>query len=97
MILLAYIGLIALYLWGTFHASEAANFSVSNLVRGDFSKLFYLGVILIGIVGPLLITLAMWGSGVYTVGIFLRLIFVFIGDLLLRYSIMKSAYYTPLL
>jgi formate-dependent nitrite reductase membrane component NrfD len=97
MILLAYIGLIALYLWGTFHASEAAKFSVSSLVRGGFSQLFYLGVVLIGIVAPLLITLAMWGLGVYSVGIFLRLILVFTGDLLLRYSIMKSAYYTPLL
>jgi formate-dependent nitrite reductase membrane component NrfD len=97
MILLAYIGLIALYLWGTFHASEAAKFSVSNLVRGGFSKLFYLGVILIGIVVPLLITLSMWGLGVYSAGIFLRLIFVFTGDLLLRFCIMKSAYYTPLI
>ncbi len=97
MILLAYIGLIALYLWGTFHASEAAKFSISNLVRGGFSKLFYLGVILIGIVVPLLITLSMWGLGVYSAGIFLRLIFVFAGDLVLRYSIMKSGYYTPLL
>ena len=97
MLLLAYIGMIALYLWGTFHASEAAKFSVSNLVRGGFSKLFYLGVILIGIAAPLLITLAMWGWGVNSPGILLRLIFVFTGDLLLRYSIMKSAYYTPLL
>ena len=97
MLLLAYIGLIALYLWGTFHASDAARFSISNLLRGGFSKLFYLGVILIGIVVPLLITLAMWGLGVSSPGILLRLVFVFTGDLILRYSIMKSAYYTPLL
>jgi formate-dependent nitrite reductase membrane component NrfD len=97
MILLAYIGLIALYLWGTFHASEAARYSVSNLVRGGFSRLFYSGVVLIGIVVPLLITLGMWGVGVYSAGVFIRLIFVLTGDLALRYSIMKSAYYTPLL
>ena len=59
--------------------------------------IFHLGVILAGFATPLLIAPAVWGLGVYRVGFFLRLIFVFIGDLLLRYSIMKSAYYTPLL
>jgi len=96
-ILLSYIGLTALYVWGSLHGTEAAKFAVFNLVRGGFSRLFYLGVVLVGFVAPLLITLAMWGLGVYTGGVFIRLIFVFIGDLLLRYSIMKSAYYTPLL
>ncbi|HYA40425.1 MAG TPA: hypothetical protein VEF34_03930 [Syntrophobacteraceae bacterium] len=54
-------------------------------------RIFHLGVILISFATSLPITLAMWGLGVYPVGIFLRLIFVFIGDLVLRYSIMKSA------
>jgi formate-dependent nitrite reductase membrane component NrfD len=97
VILLSYIGLTALYVWGSLHGSEAARFSVFNLVRGNYSRLFYSGVVLIGFIAPLLITLAMWGLGVYMVGVFLRLVCVFIGDLLLRYSIMKSAYYTPLL
>lgn len=97
VLLLSYMGLMALYVWGSYHASEAAKFSISNMVWGNLSRVFYLGVILIGFVLPLLLTLIMWGLGVNALGIFLRLLLVLIGDVLLRYSIMKSAYYTPLL
>ncbi len=96
VLLLAYSGLIALFLWGSYHSSEAARFSVVKLLRGDFSKLFYL-VAALCFVAPLLLTLAMGALGVNSAGIFLRLLVVLAGDLLLRYSIMKSAYYTPLL
>lgn len=97
VLLLAYIGLMGLFVWGTFHASDVARFSITALIKGDFSQLFYLGVLAVGFAVPLLITLSMWGLGVNSAGVFLRLVFVFVGDLALRYSIMKSAHYTPLL
>lgn len=96
VLLLAYAGLIALFVWGSYHSSEAAKFSVIKLVQGDLSRLFYL-VVLLGFAAPLLLTLIMGVLSVNSAGIFLRLLFVIAGDLLLRYSIMKSAYYTPLL
>ncbi len=97
LFLFIYIAVIVLYLWGTFHSSETAQFSVNRLLKGDISKGFYAGVLAAGIFLPLVITLIMWGGSVNIFLIFLRLAFVFVGDLALRYSIMKSAVYTPLL
>lgn len=96
VILLAYGALIALFVWGSFHSSEAAKYSITTLVFGDYSRLFYL-VIVLSFGVPMLLTLSMWALGANAAGIFLRLAFVLVGDLLLRYSVMKSAYYTPLL
>lgn len=97
VILIAYMVLMALYVWGTYHASTAARFSMSELLTGHFSQVFFIGVLAIGFAVPLLITLTMWAAGVHTGAVFLRLLFVIAGDLILRYSIMKSAFYTPLL
>ncbi len=97
LFLFIYIAVIVLYLWGTFHSSETAQFSVNRLLKGDISKGFYAGVLASGIIFPIIITLIMWGGNVNIFFIFLRLAFVFIGDLTLRYAIMKSAVYTPLL
>lgn len=97
LFLFIYIAIIALYLWGTFHSSETAQFSINRLLKGDMSKSFYAGVLAAGIVLPLILTLFMWGGHVHVFLIFLRLMFVFTGDFALRYAIMKSAVYTPLL
>lgn len=96
VLLLTYIAFLGLYLWGTFHESETAHFSIQELLKGNYSKIFY-AVLIIGIIIPLLITLAMWGNNVNGFLVFIRLILVFFGDMLLRYSIMKTAYYPPLL
>ncbi|MEA1967174.1 MAG: DMSO reductase [Thermodesulfobacteriota bacterium] len=96
-LLFGYIALILLYLWGTFHASESARFSVNLLLKGDMSKGFYVGVAVSGMLIPILLTLIMWGGEVNTGLVFLRLVFVLAGDLIMRYTLMKSAVYTPLI
>jgi formate-dependent nitrite reductase membrane component NrfD len=97
LFLFVYIGFLVFYLWGTFHEDETARFSVRELVRGDYAQVFYLGVVAVGIVVPLLLTFIMWGTSISLGLVFLRLLFVFAGDLMMRYSIMKSAFYTPLI
>jgi hypothetical protein len=96
VLLLTYMVFLVLYLWGTFHESETAQFSIQELLKGSYSRLFY-AVVIAGIVLPLLLTLVMLGNNVSGFLVFLRLLFVFFADMLLRYSIMKSAYYSPLL
>ncbi len=96
LLLFVYMACLILYLWGTFHSSETAKTSVNLLLKGSMTKMFYVGVIGIGIVIPLLFTLMMWGGSVNTGLVFLRFVFVFAGDLVLRYALMKSAVYTPL-
>jgi formate-dependent nitrite reductase membrane component NrfD len=91
-----YLCFFLLYIWGTYHQSETAHFSMQELIKGNYAQLFYVGVVIIGLAVPLLLTLIMWGQ-TNTFLIFIRLVFVFVGDLLLRYTIMKSAYYAPLI
>lgn len=91
-----YLCFFLLYIWGTHHISDTAHFSMNELLKGNYAQLFYFGVVVVGLLVPLLLTLIIWAN-VNVFLIFFRLVFVFVGDLLLRYTIMKSAYYTPLI
>lgn len=97
VMLLIYIGCIALYLWGTYHANEIARESVVQFFKGEMQKIFLIGVVGLGCVLPLILSFIMWGGSVYGFLIFLRLASVLAGDLALRYVIMKRAYYVPLI
>lgn len=97
--LLGYMGILAMFLWGSIHSSETARVSIKRLLMGSSSTRFYIGVIAIGILVPLVITLFVWGSGIERLGggiIVLRFVCVMIGDLTMRYHIMKGALYTPI-
>lgn len=98
--LLSYMGVLVMFIWGTIHSSETARVSIKELLTGDWFIHFYIGVITIGILIPLIITLMVWGNGGDKMGgivLFLRLICVVIGDLMMRYGIMKGAKYSPLI
>ncbi len=97
VLLIVYFVSVLAYIWGTFHASETAEESISLMLKGDLAKYFYGGVVLIGFVLPLLITIKMWGGEINAALIFIRLALIFTGDLALRYIIMKSAMYQPLI
>jgi hypothetical protein len=96
LLLLTYIGCILLYIWGTFHTSDTARISIADLVSGSGAKVFNT-MILAGIVLPLIITIYMMSYEISLNLVVTRLLFVFVGDLLLRYGLMKKAYYTPLI
>ena len=98
--LLGYIGMLAMYLWSTYHSSDNAKESINRLLSGDSALRFYVGVVLVGIVIPLTITMVFWTGGAENPGLgllLIRFLCVFAGDLTMRYSIMKSAIYTPIL
>lgn len=94
---LSYLLCIILYVWGTFHANEIGKASIEAQLKGKLSKIFYIGVVGLGFGLPTLLTLVMWGGDTHAFLIFLRLIAVVAGDLAIRYTIMKSAVYTPLI
>ena len=88
-----------IFLFSGLHSSENAKASLMTLIKGEKSMLFYVGIVLVGLIIPLLITLKFWVGGAEQIGgglIFLRLVCVICGDLLVRYGIMWSARYTPL-
>ncbi|MFH1950587.1 MAG: DMSO reductase [Pseudomonadota bacterium] len=98
--LLGYIAMLAMYLWGTYHSSDTAKESIKRLLIGDSALRFYIGVVVVGIIIPLIITIVLWTGGVEKVGggtLFIRFLCVLIGDLTMRYGIMKSAIYTPVI
>jgi hypothetical protein len=98
--LLSYMGALLLFLWGCFHSSETTKMSIKSILIGSFSATFYIGVIAVGIMIPLIITLSLWANGGANPSgglLCLRFLCVIIGDLAMRYTIMKGALYSPLI
>jgi DMSO reductase anchor subunit len=93
----AYFLCLVLYVWGTWHANEIGQESIKMMVAGDLKRITLIGVGGLAVILPLIFTLMMWGGQTNGVLIFLRLAAIGAGDLAVRYIIMKSAVYTPLL
>jgi formate-dependent nitrite reductase membrane component NrfD len=98
--LLSYMGALLIFLWGCLHSSETTRMSIKSILTGSSSVTFYIVVVAVGLIIPLIITLLVWGSESASVSgslLFLRVTCVLIGDLAMRYSIMKGALYSPLI
>ena len=98
--LLSYMGALLVFLWGCLHSTETTRMSIKSILTGSSSTYFYVGVVAVGIIIPLIITLFVWANEAASVSgslLFLRLACVMIGDLAMRYSIMKGALYSPLI
>ena len=94
---LVYTLCILLYAWGTWHSNEIGKESIKMQVKGDLLKISLIGVGGFAILLPFILTLIMWGANTNGFLIFLRLASIIAGDLALRYVIMKSAVYKPLI
>jgi hypothetical protein len=77
--------------------SDVAKVSIQKMLEGDLKRINYIGVGLLAVLLPLIFTLIMWGGSTNGFLIFLRLASVLAGDLAVRYLIMKTAVYNPLL
>lgn len=93
----AYFLCLLLYVWGTWHTSDIGKESIKNLMNDELKKISLIGVVGLGVVLPLILTLIMWGGNTSSFLVFLRLASVFAGDLAMRFVIMKSAVYKPLI
>ena len=93
----AYFLCLVLYVWGTWHADEIGAASIKMMVNDELKKVTLIGIVGLAVVLPLIFTLIMWGGNTNGFLIFLRLACVFAGDLAVRYVVMKSAVYKPLL
>lgn len=93
----AYFLCLVLYVWGTWHANEIGQASIKMMINDDLKKITLIGIGVLAILLPLIFTLIMWGGDTNAFIILLRLAAIFAGDLAVRYIIMKSAVYKPLL
>ncbi len=92
--LAAYAVVIFLHLWISTYNGTAAKSSVQSIVSGELAGLFWIVIALIGIVIPLVITfIANSGSQGLLI---LNAVCVLLGNLVLRYTILKAGRYSPL-
>jgi len=100
VLLLGYGFLMVLYLLTVRYRSRTAAVSIQRMVKGDLSLLFWGGVVLIGFVYPAMVNSLSYVNGpgwVYPGALSLAIICEGIGDLSMRYCILKSALYAPLI
>jgi formate-dependent nitrite reductase membrane component NrfD len=97
--LFSYVFLTIFYLWNAKHSSLAAQQSLKMLTKGELAPLFYVGVVLIALIVPTLLTILIYAKSIDpTAGVlYLRVGCAIVGDLTLRYCIMKAARYFPLI
>ena len=99
ILMVSFAFLLVLYLWSIRYRSNVAAEAIRRIVRGDLGLPFYLGVILIGLLYPFTVASLSFtlGIGVLSPGIIMAAIVCgSIGDLSMRYCILKSALYSPL-
>ena len=100
VLLLGYGFLMVLYLLTMRYRSHTAAASIQRMVAGDLKALFWGGVVLIGFVYPAIVNGMSYTTGpgwVYPGALTLGIICEGIGDLSMRYCILRSALYAPLI
>ena len=99
-LLIGFFAIILLYLWATRYTSASALESVRRVIRGDLVLPFYLGVVVIGMLLPAIVVGYSFSEGVDSTptGLFVAAIACeFIGDLAMRYCILKGGLYSSLI
>jgi formate-dependent nitrite reductase membrane component NrfD len=94
-ILAAYAVFVALHLWVSSYNGATALNSVKSIVKGHLSLTFWLVIILIGIVVPLIITTATDGAS--PVVWVINAVLILAGNLAFRLTILRAGMYRPLL
>ena len=98
LLLISCIVIMFIYLWSQTYTSEAAKESVSELIRGYISPVFWIGIVVLGMIIPLAILgyiyLASASSApLLIIAIVCRLL----GTVALKYSLLRAGVYVPLL
>jgi polysulfide reductase chain C len=97
--LLAFIFIVFVYLLSIRYQGTAAKVSVKQIVTGRWAVLFWVMVVSLAMLLPLVVTLTNWIGGltIPTALLYVVILFELIGDLALRYSILRSGFYSPLI
>lgn len=91
-------GLIVIYLASARYMGPSGEQSVIEMIRGRIAPVFWIGVVLCGIVIPLSVSLSSILGGQPSVSMqMVAIVCELIGGLTLRYSILKGGHYKPLI
>jgi len=91
-VLIGYAVCVAIYLWVATYESTAARDSAMRILRGNIAPVFWLLVVLLGIIVPIIMLFAADSTAVFIISGIL----IIIGGVALRYSILKAGVYSPL-
>ena len=95
--LIGFAVILIVYLWNTTYSSAAARNAVGRLVSGSVASVFWVGVILLGIIIPIGISVSTYFSGEAQAGLLIAAtVCEVLGGLALRYVILKGGVYSPL-
>jgi len=100
ILLLAYIVLIIVYLISVRYTNPTGKASVQRIVYGGYWPLMWIGVVFIGLVFPTAVVVISLSTGIENMppGVLCAAIFCeLLGDLAMRYLILKGALYNPLI
>lgn len=99
ILLIGFIILIPIYLISIRYTSAAGQVSVRYMVLGKHAPLFWIAVVIIGMVIPLSAVISSFLYGFNSIPLFLLYIAIvcgLIGDLVMRYLILRCGLYAPL-
>jgi formate-dependent nitrite reductase membrane component NrfD len=85
---------IFIHLWISTYNGAAARDSARSLLKGNLAGLFWLVVMLIGVIVPLVLEFTMGTSS--SAALIVSAVLILIGNLTFRYAILKAGKYTPL-
>ena len=98
-LVVVFIVIFPTYLVSARYGLSAGKISVREIVRGKWWPLFWIGVVLLGIGLPLGVVINSLVVGLEATPVallYLAIVFELIGDLVLRYLILKNGFYNPL-
>lgn len=98
LFLIGFIIIMIVYLLSIRYTGDAGRASVREIVMGGRAPLFWVMVVVLGMAFPLSVALMGWVGGVSASPglVYAVVLFELLGDLTLRYLILKCAYYEPL-
>ena len=98
ILLIVNIGLIGTYLLNSSYRSETAKLSVKRLVVGEVALSFWIGVVILGIMVPLTISIAgYFTKDISHSALYVAIITHTIGAFALKYCILKVGIYKPII
>jgi len=97
VLLVAYGFMMVLYLLTMRYRSHVAAASIERMVKGDQAGLFWGGVVLVGFVYPCVVNMMGLAGGIAPGVLVTAVLCEGLGDLSMRYCILKSALYAPLI
>ena len=90
--------LLIIFLWSATYMGETAKASVKRLITGALAPVFWIGLIILGIIIPLVASLLSFGDvHVAPATLFAAILCEIVGGLSLRYCLLKGGMYAPLI